>query len=278
MQSHPATVAHWSIEDIPFDRIESSRIRHREDMLFLLAASSFIEYASDTYAGNLADYYRDEPEVAAWLSEHWEKEELQHGRALRAYVEQVWPTFPWQRAYDSFYAEYSTLCGAELYEPTHALEMVARCVVEMGTATFYRTLREIADEPVLRQLAEHIRSDEVGHYKHFLRYFDRYDAREKNSRMRVMGALKRRLMEVRQSDAEIGLWHPFVHVHPDERRDGKRFIGLQARIAGAMRPHYPAEQAIRMMLKPLRLPGVASSLVQPLVLPIAILIRSALLR
>ncbi|MGC3962246.1 MAG: hypothetical protein QM803_02685 [Rhodocyclaceae bacterium] len=79
-------------------------------MLYLLAASSFIEIASDTYAANLAEYFEGDPEVVAWLSDHWEREEVQHGRALRSYVNRVWPDFDWQTAYDSFFDEYSKLC------------------------------------------------------------------------------------------------------------------------------------------------------------------------
>lgn len=268
----------WRIEDIPYDRIELARIRDREDMLFVLAASSFIEHASDTYAGNLADHYRDEPEIAHWLASQWEQEELQHGRALRKYVETVWPAFDWERAYAGFFDEYSKICGAEGYEATHGLELAARCVVETGTSTFYKAIRDLADEPVLVGLAEHIRSDEVRHYKHFLQYFDRYQPRERNSRWRIFGALKRRLVEARHSDAEIGLWHAFTVVHPHEARDGERFMKMQGRVARMVRDHYPAHQAIKMMLKPLRLPDYLSSAIQPIVPPLASLVRVALLR
>ncbi len=268
----------WNIEDIPFDEIDLSRIRGREDMKFLLAAASFIEIASDVYAGNLAEFFMDEPDIAAWLSEHWEVEEVQHGRALRAYVEKVWPEFEWQAAYDRFFVEYSKLCGVDGYESTRGLEMAARCVVETGTSTAYRAIRDFADEPVLVRLAEHIRSDEVRHYKYFLKFFDRYDARENNGRFRVLRSLKNRLVESRHSDFEIGLFHAFQSVYPGERRDGKHFAAMQSRIARKVRAHYPAGQAIRMLLKPLRLPAAVSSLIQPILSPLGLVIRQVLLR
>ena len=269
---------HWRLDDIPLKDIDLSRIRPREEMLFMLAAASFIEFASDTYAGNLSEFYRDEPDVAAWLSQQWEQEELQHGLALRAYVVAVWPEFPWQAAYDTFFEEYKALCGEDGYEATRALELAARCVVETGTSTFYRALRDLADEPVLYQLAEHIRSDEVRHYKHFLTYFDRYHRVERNSKLSILGALKRRLVEARHSDAEIGLWHAFHSVHPEESRKGARFTAINSKLARMVRKHYPAEQAIKMMMKPLRLSDFASSLIQPFVSPVGRLVRAALLR
>ena len=128
-------------------------------MFFLLMSASFIETGSDTYATNLAEHYAAWPEVASWLKDHWEAEELQHGQALRAYVEAVWPDFPWQQAYDSFFAEYSQLCTMEELYSDQRLEMVARCVVETGTTAYYHTLRELSDEPVLTQLLGHIRND-----------------------------------------------------------------------------------------------------------------------
>ncbi len=278
MQSTPIGRLHWRLEDIPMDRIDFGRIRAREEMKFVLAAASFVENASDTYAGNLADYFSEEPEIAQWLSQNWEKEELQHGRALRAYVQAVWPEFDWEGAYASFFVEYSATCGVEGYEATRALELVARCVVETGTATFYKALRDLADEPVLYQLAEHIRSDEVRHYKHFLQYYDRYEKRARTGRLRVLSALKRRLVEARHSDAEIGLWHAFHSIHPDEVRTGARFVAMQSHIACMVRDHYPAAQAIRMMLKPLRLPAFLSNAIQPMVTPVGLLVRQMLLR
>ena len=268
----------WRIEDIPLDDIDLPRIRDREDMMFMLAAASFIEFASDTYAGNLAGFFRDEPDIALWLSEHWEVEEVQHGRALRAYVEKVWPEFDWDAAYREFFVEYSKLCGAEGYESTRGLEMAARCVVEMGTSTTYRAIRDFADEPVLVGLAENIRSDEVRHYKHFLKFFDRYNAHERNSRFQVLRSLKNRLVESRHSDVEIGLWHAFRSCYPGEKRDGERFVGMQSGIARKVRAHYPAGQAIRMLLKPLRLPAFLMSMIQPMLLPLGLFIRQVLLR
>ena len=247
-------------------------------MLCIVASASFVENASDTYAGNLATFCREEAEVAGWLSTQWEKEELQHGAALRAYVERVWPEFDWPTAYARFFDEYSSLCGAEQYERTCGLEMVSRCVVEMGTSTFYQAMRDMAGEPVLEGLCERIRNDEVRHYKHFLQYFARFDARERNGRWDVLRALKRRVVDMRHSDAEIALWNAFRSVHPNEPREGARFRGVQKRVARLVRDHYPATQAIKMMLKPLRLPNPLASVIQPIVVPMALVARQVLLR
>ncbi|MFT4170957.1 MAG: ferritin-like domain-containing protein [Rhodocyclaceae bacterium] len=254
----------WRVEDLDFSRVDLQRIRHDADMLYLLAASSFIEIASDTYASNLAEYFSGDAEVVAWLSQQWEQEEIQHGRALREYVKHVWPEFDWQAAYDAFFAEYSLLCTVDEFEPSRGLEMVARCVVETGTSTFYRAIHALTDEPVLQELVTHIRADEVRHYKYFYRYFNRYNASEHNSRRRIVAAVGRRLIEARNSDAEIGLWHAFHQAHRGALRDGAAFKELLARVNRRVRRQYPVRQAVKMLLKPLHLPPALAAVQTPL--------------
>ncbi len=178
----------WSVSEIDFRAIQSERVRSNRDLFYLLVSASFIESGSDTYAGNLATYYARVPEAAEWLSEHWEAEELQHGLALRRYVEHVWPEFDWERGYERFFQEYSETCSIDQFEPTEALEMAARCVVETGTAAYYRALELASDEPVLRALTRRIANDEVRHYKHFYRFFNRFAESEQVGRARVLGA------------------------------------------------------------------------------------------
>ena len=81
-------------------------------------------------------------EIVEWLESRWEREELQHGAALKRYVQTAWPDFDWEAAYKLFFAEYSQCCTVEQLAGTRALEMAARCVVETGTATFYRMMSD----------------------------------------------------------------------------------------------------------------------------------------
>ena len=69
--------------------------------------------------------------------------------------------------------------------------LAARCVVETGTATYYRALEQATDEPVLRDLTRRIANDEVRHYKHFFRHFNALADRERLGRTRVLAALAR---------------------------------------------------------------------------------------
>jgi hypothetical protein len=45
--------------------------------------------------------------------------------------------------------------------------MIARCVVESGTSSYYTAIKDATDEPVLKEIAGRIAADEFRHYKLF---------------------------------------------------------------------------------------------------------------
>jgi hypothetical protein len=244
--------AHWTLDAVPYDLVDVARARACDEAFYLVAAASFIETAADLYTDNLIDYFSGEADVAEWLVARWKPEELRHGRVLRGYVEHVWPEFDWSRAYGGFFDEYSRVCTVDQFEPTHSLEMVARCVVETGTATFYQALGELAPEPVLGGIAARIRADEVGHYKDFFRFFRSCDEGRYPGRLRVLGALRRRMAEARSDDAECALRHAYVVRHGGD--DAAARAKLSAHLTASVKRHYPVALAARMLLKPLDLP------------------------
>ncbi|WP_323122369.1 ferritin-like domain-containing protein [Burkholderia alba] len=255
MQAETTHVMPWRIEDIDLTRIDRQRAAANEDLLLLLCAASFIESGSDLYTSNLSQFFNDDPEVSAWLNSEWEHEELQHGRALKAYIAYVWPEFDWDLAFRNFFDEYSKTCSVEAFEKTRALEMVARCVVETGTATLYRAINDCSDEPVLKQITDNIRTDEVRHYKHFFRYFKKYNKIEGNGRLAVLGALLRRVMEIKNEDSEIALRHVFAIRYPDRIGDSAYHRERAARVNALVRRNLSAEMCVKMLLKPLDLPA-----------------------
>lgn len=253
--NEPGHVMPWRIEDIDLTRIDRERARANEDLLLLLCASSFIESGSDLYTSNLSVFFNGDPEVSDWLNNEWEHEEMQHGRALKTYINYVWPEFDWDTAFQSFFDEYSKTCSFEEFEKTRALEMVARCVVETGTATLYRAIGECSNEPVLKEITDNIRSDEVRHYKHFFKYFKKYNQVEGQGRLAVLGALMRRVMEIKNEDSEIALRHVFAVRYPDRVKDAAYNRELTARVNKLVRHNLSADMCVKMLLKPLNLPA-----------------------
>ena len=243
--------ASWSIDDIPYGEIDAACVRDDRQLFEIVTSASFIEITSDLYTKNLVEFFRDDREIADWLEQHWEKEELQHGAALKKYVQTAWPDFDWETAYASFRADYGAICTVEGLAGTRALEMVARCVVETGTASFYRMLSDLSPEPVLRQLTAEISNDEVRHYKHFHRYFRRYRQLERPSRFAVMRTLLKRAADVDAEDTFYAFRAVFRGSHPNAVFERADYDAYRDGVLNLVRQYFPHGMAVKMLLKPL---------------------------
>jgi hypothetical protein len=252
------------LQDIRYDAILGEAIRGDRHFLYLVAASSFVEIAADLYTANLLRYFDGDAEVSAWLEQVWQHEETQHGEALKRYVTEVWPEFPWQPAFDAFFAAYAPVCNDDHLGPTRALELVARCVVETGTSSYYGMLEHASPEPVLAHLAGLIRRDEVHHYKHFFRYFRDYQARRPVGRTAVLHRLLGRLREVGTEDELIAFRSAFQAANPGIRDWKPAYQAFRRRNAAIAHAHFPYRTAAKMLLKPLRLSPRLERLTTPL--------------
>jgi hypothetical protein len=245
--------APWSISAIPYHLLQRERVIGNTLLFYVVASASFVEITSDVYARNLAEFFHGDAEVVAWLGEVWEKEELQHGRALKRYVETAWPDFDWEGAYRKFLAEFLPFCAFEQFAATRALEMVARCVVETGTATFYRALARTNLEPVLTQIAAAISADEVRHYKNFYRFFMAYRDREKTGRLAVARTLWGRMGEVDAVDALYAFKHVYLARNPAAAFRKTDYAAFRMQLRPFAAHHFPHTMATKMLLKPLDL-------------------------
>jgi hypothetical protein len=243
----------WTLDSIDWVGAAGDTSEDPESLFYLVAAASFLESTTDRYTDNLIAQFDDDDEIITWLQRYWLPEEMQHGVALRRYVEIVWPRFDWQSAYDSFLGEFEAHCCADELEPTRTREMASRCVVEMGTASYYTTLSRLAPDPVLATIARRIADDEVRHYKHFYRYFCRYQRSAPESRTAVFTALINRLRMINGQDSVIAVKHLYAARHPDETFDMRTSRTLRHRSRDLIRPHFPHRMCVQMLLKPLAL-------------------------
>ncbi len=257
---HSATP--WTLDNVPYDEVDCGLVRGEQHLFYLVTAASFIEIAADLYTDNLIQYFDGDADVVGWLTDKWKPEEVRHGYVLRDYVLHVWPEFDWHAAYDGFFGEYSRMCTVDEFEPSRSLEMVARCVVETGTSTFYQAMGRLTDEPVLAGIVARIRSDEVGHYKYFYRFFRQYSAAEPPGRIKILAALKRRMLEARQDDAECALRHAYATRQRQGDAGYESFKQLMTMLSTQVKRHYPVDMAARMLIKPLDLPAPLARLLQ----------------
>ena len=241
----------WQLDAIDFGAIQTDLVRNDEHLFYLLASASFVEIDAELYARNLADHYRENSAVVDWLEAVWRREEIQHGKAFKAYIKAVWPDFDWEGAYSDFAAEYATVCTTSELEPSKALEMVARCVVEMGTSTLYRSLHHYAREPVLRQLLANIKADEVRHFGEFRRFFREYNRTENNGFWKVAHTMWKRIIEIRSEDSYIAFKHVYMWRNPDRAFEPAAWARYLKQVHLQARLHYPFRMAVDMLLSPL---------------------------
>jgi len=268
----------WKLEDIDWSGIQRDMVRDDDDLFYLLAPASFVEILSDHYTRNLIDHYRGDSAVVGWLEDNWRREEMQHGEALKTYVRAVWPEFDWDGAYAGFAAEYGAACTMAALEPSPALEMAARCVVEIGTSTLYRCLFNYVREPVLRQLLANIKADEVRHYGHFHAFFEAYNREERKGFWEVWRILRGRMTEIRDDDSYIAFKHVYAWRRPGAASgEGMwtQYSRYSWRISGLARRNYPYAMAADMLLALLPLPAFLKPLLR---LPIVGIARLTLFR
>ena len=155
-------------------------------------------------------------------------------------------------------------------EPTAGQELAARCIVEMGTTTYYQALNSASVEPVLRDLTWRIRCDEVRHYKHFHAFFQKYQQSEQLGRRHVLAALVRRALELRSEDAAIAMRHVVAWHRRSKAAGGDASAlpsdtQLRQQAYEVVGRHLPMDLAVKMAIKPLRLgPGLQRWLMRPL--------------
>ena len=74
-------------------------------------------------------------------------------------------------------------------------ELIARCIVETGTSSYYTAIADATDEPLLKAICRHIAGDELRHYKLFYTHLKRYLEREALSRFERIRIVLSRMRE-----------------------------------------------------------------------------------
>lgn len=162
----------WTLDDIDWGRFEAAKVD--PDLLKVAKAASLVERNAQDYAAYLCSVFSDDPEVLRTAHE-WAAEEVQHGMALGRWARMADPSFDFEGAFQHFIAEIKLpLDATESVRGSRTGEWVARCVVEVGTSSMYTALAQAAEEPVLKQICQHIAADEFRHYKLFYSHLRRY--------------------------------------------------------------------------------------------------------
>ncbi len=185
----------WKIADLPWDQFDPGKVN--PEIMKIIKAAALVEYNAHDYAHYLCNVFPDDLEFQRTTKE-WALEEVQHGEALGVWAERADPSFNFKDAVVRYTAGYRVnVNAAESIRGSHAGELIARCIVETGTSSYYTALADATEEPVLKLICRHIASDELRHYKMFYDYLKKYIASEGLSRM---ARLKIGLSRIQESE------------------------------------------------------------------------------
>src|SRR5437660_783765 len=155
----------WMLDDIPWDRFDRSKLD--ADIVRIVKAASLVEYNGGAYARHLCRIFDDDADFQR-NARRWGEEEIQHGRALARWAALADPSYDFAVAFDRFQEGYRVDFDADVSRRgSRSGEMIARCIVEVGTSSYYAALRDGVREPVLREICRNIAADEIRHYKLF---------------------------------------------------------------------------------------------------------------
>lgn len=244
----------WTLENLDPSHIDAARIRHDEDLFFLLSAASFAECAAQPRMHDLVASFDGDREWQAWLRQHWQPQKCRHGHALTAYVRHVWPEFDWQAGFKAFLDVQAAKPEAPATPPDRGLALAAHCIAVAGTASHYRALAEAAGEPVLRQLAGSLKRDEVRHFNHFCQQLQHHREHRGPGRYRMFRAILAQARRGRAPLHDAALRPVFAQCYPQQAGEPAAFARIAGRAHDRLRPHFAAGTTARMLLKPLDLP------------------------
>ena len=235
---------HWTLDDIAWDRFDAGKVD--PDLLRIVKAASLVEHNGGDYAVYLENVFAGDAEFQD-AARAWAQEEVQHGRALQRWAEIADPAWTFETAIRRFRDGFKLpLSATTSVRGTRTGELIARCIVETGTSSYYAALGEAAREPVLKQICARIAADELRHYKLFYTHMKRYQAAEN---LGFWGRFKTglgRILESEDDELACAYWAANETTASYERKPYSRAYARRA--YAVYRPHH-VERGIAMVMK-----------------------------
>jgi hypothetical protein len=221
----------WKLEEIPWSAFQPALVE--PGILAAVKAAALVEYNAPDYVAYLTRVFHGAGHETLNAIKRWGEEESQHGRALGRWAETADPGFKLEEAFARFRKGYTPAHFADLQEQgsvrgSRRGEMIARCVVESGTSSYYSAIRDATEEPVLKEIAGRIAADEYRHYKLFYEILHQQDEPDMPFWRKLWVAVGR----VRESDDdELAYAYYCANVAPSEESAKPYSRKLYSRLA-----------------------------------------------
>lgn len=237
-------MSHWTLEDIAWQKFDKDKVT--PELLALAKAAALVEYNGGDYARYLNEVFSDDLPFQKAAKE-WAAEEVRHGAALARWAKLADPDFDFEGAFKKFTDYHQLPTNAQQsVRGSRSGELVARCIVESGTSSYYTALSEAAEEPVLKEICRNIAADELRHYKLFYTHLKRYLGAERISKW---GRLKIAFGRMLESEDDELTYAYYAANNPDIPFDRKFFAAIYSRKAYSYYRSHHIERGISMILK-----------------------------
>ena len=241
----------WTLDEVHWDWFDSTRVD--PGLLAAVKTAALVEYNAPDYVDYLKRVFHDAGSQTLDAIEQWGQEEGQHGKALGRYAEMADPSFNMEEAFARFRKGYTPAHFAGeggSVRGSRRGEMIARCVVESGTSSYYSAMRDACEEPLLREIAGRIAADEYRHYKLF------YDAlgTQKEPELSLWRKLLIAIGRVRESDDdELAYAFYCANVKPEEEEarpyDRKLYSRLSSASGASIYNRKHIQKLVQMVVK-----------------------------
>ncbi len=184
---------HWRLDDVDWVNFDPSKVDR--NVIPLVKAAAMVERNGTDYAVYLNNVFHDDPAFQGAV-ENWAVEEVQHGDALGRWATLADPEWDYEAAFARYKAGYQVPLDLDSsVRGSRTGELIARCMVETGTSSYYTALAEATDEPALQQVCKLIAADEYRHFKLFYDHMRRYLGRERIGMLRRLRIAAGRITE-----------------------------------------------------------------------------------
>src|SRR3546814_5712702 len=131
------TGGHWKLDDMPWERFDPSKVD--PELVKIVKAASMVEYNGGDYATYLCNVFPDDADFQG-AAKGWATEEVQHGQALARWAKLADDSFDFDRSFQRFRDGFKiSTDAADSIRGSRSGELVARCIVEVGTSSYYRS-------------------------------------------------------------------------------------------------------------------------------------------
>ncbi len=238
----------WTIEELPWDELDPARVS--PELLSIIKAAALVEYNAVEYGKYLCQVFAGDEKVIKDI-EDWVEEEVQHGEALGLWASRIDPSWDFEAAMkrfrDGYTPEHFTDSVSASVRGSRSGEMVARCMVEIGTSSYYTSIRNNTDEPVLKQISKYIAGDEFRHYKCFYDIMQKYLGEDRLGRFGRLKVALGRLVE--SEDDELAYAYYAANAVANDNYDRKYYSRAYMAKAYSYYQKPVVDRAVSMIFK-----------------------------